>query len=97
MLRISCERQPGDTHPTLLRLDGEIAGPWAVELRRVAIEVIGGNGSSGSGLVLDLAGVSFLSADGLALFRELATRGVQFFNCSMFVAEQLKGVANVNR
>ena len=48
-------------------------------------------------LVLDLAGVSFLDADGVALFRELAARRVLFTNRSAFVAEQLKGVADVDR
>jgi anti-anti-sigma regulatory factor len=47
-------------------------------------------------LVIDLAGVSFLDADGIALFRELAARRVLFTNCSSFVAEQLRGVADVD-
>lgn len=96
MLRISRERPADQTHSELLRLEGQITGPWVQELRRVTIEALGPNGDSAPGLILDLAGVSFLGADGIALFRELATRRVHFTNCSMFVAEQLKGVADVD-
>jgi anti-anti-sigma regulatory factor len=42
--------------------------------------------------VLDLAEVSFIDADGLALFRDLSTRHVALSNCSLFAAELLKGI-----
>jgi anti-anti-sigma regulatory factor len=97
MLRISLERTADTTAQTLLRLEGQITGPWVEELRRVTFDALGTNGNGGSRLTLDLAGVSFVGADGIALFRDLATRRVHFTNCSIFVAEQLKGVANVDR
>ena len=67
-----------------------------MELRRVCAETLGNNGHGGNYLVLDLAGISFLDADGVALFRELAARRVSFTNSSAFIAEQLKGVADVD-
>ena len=48
-------------------------------------------------LVLDFAEGSFIDADGVALFRELTARRVLVTNCSPFVAEQLKEVADVDR
>jgi len=85
------------TEQELLRLEGQVTGPWVAELRRVCAEVLGYNGHGGNHLVLDLAGVSFLDADGIALFHELAARRVLFTNCSAFIAEQLKGVADADR
>ena len=94
MLRIS--RTPTDDPmkpQLLLRLEGQITGPWVEELRRVCAETLGNDGHGGPSLVLDLAGVSFLDADGVALFRELTARRVSFTNSSAFIAEQLKEVA----
>jgi hypothetical protein len=97
MLRISFERPADQEHLEVLRLDGQITGPWVEELRRVTLEALGTNGDGASAITLDLGGVSFLDADAIALVRELATRRVHVTNCSTFVAEQLKGVANVDR
>jgi hypothetical protein len=93
MLKITHVEQP----PATLRLEGEVSGPWVGELRRVCADLLGNNGHSTSDLVLDLAGVSFLDAEGIALFRELAGQLVRFSSGSLFVAEQLKGVADVHR
>ena len=97
MLRISRSTTVGPSEPTRLRLDGQITGPWVEELRRVCAETLGDNGHGGSNLVLDLSGVSFLDADGVDLFRELAARRVSFTNSSTFISEQLKGVADVDK
>ena len=102
MLRISRATTEGQTTEghlelQLLRLEGRVTGPWVEELRRVVAETIGKNGRTGHHLVLDLVDVSFLDADGIALFRELAARRVSFTNSSAFIAEQLKGVADVDR
>jgi ABC-type transporter Mla MlaB component len=98
MLRISQDfGRQNDGETTHLRLDGQVTGPWVAELRRVCVEALGNNGHAKSHLALDLAGVSFLDADGIALFRELAARRVRFTNCSTFIAEQLKGVADADR
>ena len=97
MLRISRTTLVGLKEQELLRLEGQVTGPWVEELRRVCAEVLGNNGHGGNHLVLDLAGMSFLDADGVSLFRELAARRVLFTNRSAFIAEQLKGVADVDR
>jgi anti-anti-sigma regulatory factor len=82
---------------TSLRLEGQVTGPWVEELRRACDQMLGKNGHRGSRLVLDLAEVSFIDADGVTLFRELTARRVVVTHCSPFVAEQLKEVANVDR
>jgi anti-anti-sigma regulatory factor len=82
--------------PVSLRLEGKVSGPWVEELRRACDEILGSLAHR-NWLVLDLADVSFIGADGLALFRELMARRVVVTNCSPFVAEQLKEVADVDR
>src|SRR5262249_5278988 len=94
MLRISRATTADDTEPRLLRLEGQVTGPWVEELRRVCAETAVNGGHRRHSLLLELAGVSCLDADGIALFRELASRQVLFTNCSLFIAEQLKGVAD---
>jgi anti-anti-sigma regulatory factor len=98
MLRITDGTTADDTNrdAVLLRLEGQVTGPWVEELRRVCVDTLGISGHSKSHLVIDLAGVSFLDADGIALFRKLAARRVLFTNCSAFIAEQLKEVANAD-
>ena len=92
MLRISQRATENEGSTTYLWLEGQVTGPWVEELRRVCTETSGDNGRSKNHLVIDLAGVSFLDTDGIALFRELTARRVLFTNCSSFVAEQLRGV-----
>jgi ABC-type transporter Mla MlaB component len=70
-----------------LRLEGQLIGPWLKELERSCAEAR----TNGAGLVLDLAGVSFIDNEGLALLRSLTDRAVILTNPSHFVAEQLKG------
>jgi anti-anti-sigma factor len=96
MLRISQSASENEAGRTCLRLEGQITGPWVEELRRVCTKTLGNNGLSTEHLVIDLAGVSFLDAAGIALVQELAARRVLFTNCSSFVAEQLRGVADVD-
>jgi hypothetical protein len=96
MLRISKRAAENESGATHLRLEGQVTGPWVEELRRVCTDTSGNNGHGQDQLVIDLAGVSFLDADGIALFHELAARRVVFTNCSSFVAEQLRGVADVD-
>ena len=92
MLRISQRAGENPDGATSLWLEGQVTGPWVEELRRVCAETSGNNGHSKDHFLLDLAGVSFLDADGIALFHELAARGAVFTKCSSFVAEQLRGV-----
>jgi hypothetical protein len=96
MLRISKRAAENESGATHLRLEGQVTGPWVEELRRVCNETSGNNGHSKDQLVIDLAGVSFLDPDDIALSHELAARRVLFTNCSSFVAEQLRRVADVD-
>jgi len=94
MLRIS-ERVVANDARTLL-VEGHVAGAWVNELRRVCDEHLADH-RRGLPLVLDLTGVAFVDHDGLALFRDLARGEVSFVNATPFVAEQLKGVADVQQ
>jgi hypothetical protein len=95
MLRIS----QASTTPAqiVLRLEGQVTGRWVDELRRECARVLASEAHGGSRLVLDLAEVASIDAAGRALFRELSIRRGMVTNCSMYVAELLKGVANVDR
>jgi anti-anti-sigma regulatory factor len=84
MMRISVVRSSGQT--VTLRVEGEVKGRWVEELRRASEESL----SRHTGLILDLAGVSLIDEDGIALFRVLMGRRVVFSNPTMFIAEQLR-------
>jgi hypothetical protein len=96
MLKITATVRTGKQSASL-RLEGKVSGLWVEELRRVCDQILGSNAHHGNWLVLDLADVSFIDADGLTLFRELTARRVVVANCSPFVAEQLKEVADVDQ
>ena len=97
MLRISRVTTSDDNKEgVLFRLEGQVTGPWVAELRRVCNETVSDNGHGAHPLVLDLTDVLFVDADGVALFHELRARRVSMTNCSLFVAEQLKEVANAD-
>jgi len=90
MLRIFPGTSSGSA--VVLRLEGQVSGRWVEQLRRSCNEVLQANGEQPCPLVLDLTEVSFIDADGLALFRDLSTRHVALSNCSLFAAELLKGI-----
>jgi ABC-type transporter Mla MlaB component len=79
--------------PLRLRLEGQVRGPWVPELRRVCAAA----GPGADRLELDLTGVTFVDAAGVSLFRELVSNGALVFNCSPFIAEQLRGIADAAR
>jgi ABC-type transporter Mla MlaB component len=84
MLRIS--QSESEDHIVALRLEGQLIGPWIEELGNACERVL----IQGKQLTLDLAGLSFVDCEGIALLRALAERRVAFANCSRFVAELLK-------
>jgi anti-anti-sigma regulatory factor len=94
MLRIS--RVAGPTNATVLRLEGQIVGAWVDELKQ-ACEDCRSADHDRSPLILDLREVSFLDAEAIALLRQLVTGGASLTNYSVFLAEQLKEVADVDR
>jgi hypothetical protein len=71
-----------------MRLEGRVIGPWVAELGRSCDRVLDRDGR----LILDLAHVSFIDRDGVALVRSLRDRGATLRGCSPFVAEQLRDV-----
>lgn len=95
MLRIS--QAGGGAGERLLRLEGELKGPWVDELRRISREIAADHGVRVDGLVIDLTDVLFIDADGLALLRELVGRRVRLRNGSPFVTEQLRERGNGHR
>ena len=92
MLRISCECE--EPAQVTVRLEGEVKGRWVEELRRECDRFVGAGGDR-KRLILDLAGVSSIDAAGLGLFRELRAESFVVKNCSPYLAELLKDVANV--
>ena len=98
MLRISRGTTTDHKSAVLLRLEGQVTGQWVEEVRRACNEATTGESGRGTlALVLDLAGVSFIDNDGVALFRDLMACGVKLTNGSIFVTEQLKEAGNGNR
>jgi ABC-type transporter Mla MlaB component len=83
MLKIELSRRAAPR--ITLRLEGRMVGPWVGEVRRACEPFL----DSGHALVLDLAGVSFVDRDGVALLRTLRRNDAKFANCSAFVKELL--------
>jgi hypothetical protein len=88
MLKIS---QSGKgNHSITLKLEGRIVGPWVGELRRVCEMLL----TEGRALKLDLTDMTYADADGVTALTGFKTRGVALKNCSPFVDEQLRSIAN---
>jgi len=69
-----------------LQLDGRITGQWVELLKDTAESVL----RDGISLNVDLANISFIDCEGIALIRNLIQRGVRHLNPPLFVADQLK-------
>jgi ABC-type transporter Mla MlaB component len=85
MLRIT--HAQGHNSISTLRLEGKLLGPWVTELARSCNELA----CSPDCLRLDLSAVTFVDGTGLALLRDLLTRGATLARCSGLVAELLHG------
>jgi hypothetical protein len=68
---------------TVLRLEGQILGPWIDELALACQRLTGA-------VELDLAEVTFVERRGVELLRALAARDVTLRHCTPFVAELLR-------
>lgn len=84
MLRVSVVRS--SSQAVTLQIEGDVKGRWVEELRRSCEEAL----SRETQLTLDLAGVSFIDLEGIALFRALLNRRVVLVRPSSFAAEQLR-------
>jgi hypothetical protein len=71
-----------------LRLAGRLIGPWVAELGQASDRAL----ARGGRVVLDLAQVSFIDRQGIALVGSLRERGAGLRDCSPFVREQLREV-----
>ena len=70
-----------------LRVEGRITGPWVEELRTACnVHSLPDEVQ----LSLELTDISFADTAGIALLRELRTRGVGLIRTAPFLAEQLK-------
>ena len=83
MLKIVVSEPQADR--AVLRLEGQIIGPWVDELQRACERLL-----AASPVTLDLSDVSFVERRGVTLLRSLGARGVPLLHCSPFVTEQLK-------
>jgi hypothetical protein len=76
MLRIT-KQNPPDGRPVLV-LEGRLVGPWVGELRRTVAEL--------DQKAVDLAGVTYADADGVAALRALRSAGTELVGASGFLA-----------
>jgi anti-anti-sigma regulatory factor len=83
MLRITPTDDDGER---TLRLEGRLVEPWVGELLGACRETAG----AGRRLVLDLSGVTFVDAAGVACLRGLRDQGAALRGCSAFINELLK-------
>src|SRR3974377_1013320 len=86
MLRISVASD--SSQAIQFQLEGNLAGPWVEELRKLADEAL----SQKKAVSLDLDGVRFVDTQGVALLREFSRRRISQANCSQFVIQQMKEV-----
>ena len=86
MLRISVVSGSGQA--IQFQLEGNLAGPWVEELRRLADDAL----SQEKAVSIDLSGVRFVDTQGVALLREFSRHRISQANCSQFVIQQMKEV-----
>jgi anti-anti-sigma regulatory factor len=84
MLRIS---QKENAHGcVVLRLEGDLAGPWVTEVGRVCSGVLKGE----QPLSIDMKEVNFVDREGVRLLANLLAETVELKRCSPFLREQLR-------
>ena len=90
MLRISAIESPNNA--ATLRLEGQLAGAWIAELAAMCERLLAAHHE----VTLDLADVSFIDRQGLALLAALSRRSVALVRCSPFQKEQIRQAAPPN-
>jgi anti-anti-sigma regulatory factor len=85
VLRITSSNESG--RPTTLKIEGSLTGDWVDELSRA----VSGTVDTASGIVLDMAGVTFVDQSGVSLLRRLKDRGIDLVNGSDFVETLVNG------
>lgn len=84
MLRIT--QTQGASSEASLTLEGRLVGPWVAELKSAVTAA----SLSASSVNLELSGVRFVDAEGLALILGLQNQEVRLRDASPFVRELLK-------
>jgi ABC-type transporter Mla MlaB component len=88
MLKISWGQQTSDE--PMLRLEGDISGPWVDELREaIAVAV-----TSAKPVHLDLSGVRYADEAGVRLLQEIIQQGATLNAPSSFLRILLTGLPN---
>jgi anti-anti-sigma regulatory factor len=75
-----------DETPLILKLEGKLFAPWIGELDEACRRASARSASA----TLDLAGLSFVDAQGTVALRDLRRRGMRLVGCSPLVNELLK-------
>jgi hypothetical protein len=89
MLKISIKDAPSRR---LLVLEGRIIAPWTDELTKVACQD-DANPIATRPLVIDLQGVSDISADGEETLYSLMVQGAKFRGGGVFIRQVMKRIA----
>lgn len=84
MLKVVRIDTPGNG--TVLLLEGQLLGPWVEALHSSCESALAGSAAS---VLVDLAGVTFITPEGAELLRELPRDRVQLVNASPLVLAQL--------
>ena len=87
MLRISASEAAGES--VTVQLDGQVSGRWVTLLQGTCEAHL----QKGLRVIVDLRNVSFADRDGIALFRSLKDRQVEFLNALPFIVEQMRKAA----
>lgn len=84
MLRI--EKVGEDAASVTLRLEGRVVAQWVVALEDECQRVL----QRSKRLILDVAGVTFIDRDGVAMLGDMNGKRLQVVNCSPFLRELLR-------
>lgn len=92
MLRITVEEKP---EAVVLKLEGRLAGPWAVELDRLWNELAPSVGQSK--FALDVRGTTFADANGIRILKVIyAQTGAQILTGTPWTQHLAEVVASKN-
>lgn len=88
MLKITYSTDPASS---VLKLDGEISGPWVKELEQCWQKAKAE--SSAKPIKVDLSSVTYIDPSGKALLRSLHTQGAELIACgclTRFIVEEIR-------
>ena len=88
MFKLTAERQQGGL---VLKLEGRLAAAWVDELARVTDGAL----ADGAAVTLDLGGLSYADARGVAVLRQAAGLGARLAGGSAFVTALIDGSGHV--